>query len=86
MVKNLPATQGFDPWIGKMPWRREWSPSPVFLPGESHRQWSLAGYSAWVCEESDTTDQLSVHAQHLTRCLMKGPHLTVCLVESSTII
>ena len=35
----------FDPWVGKIPWRREWQPTPVFLPGESHRQRSLVGYS-----------------------------------------
>ena len=45
MVKNLPAMQrpGFDPWIRKIPWRREWLPTPVFLPGESHGQRSLVG-------------------------------------------
>jgi len=36
---------GFDPWVGKMPWRREWLPTPVFLPGKSHGQRSLVGYS-----------------------------------------
>ena len=35
----------FDPWIGKIPWRRKWQPTPVFLPGESHGQRSLVGYS-----------------------------------------
>ena len=35
----------FDPWVGKIPWRREWLPSPVFLPGEFHGQRSLGGYS-----------------------------------------
>ena len=44
MVKTLPAP-GFDPWVGKIPWRRAWQPTPVFLPGESHGQRSLAGYS-----------------------------------------
>ena len=34
---------GFDPWVGKIPRRRKWQPTPVFLPRESHRQWSLAG-------------------------------------------
>ena len=34
----------FDPWAGKIPWRREWLPIPVFLPGETHGQRSLAGY------------------------------------------
>ena len=36
---------GFDPWARKIPWRRTWQPTPVFLPGESHGQMSLAGYS-----------------------------------------
>ena len=40
---------------GKIPWRRAWQPPPVFLPGESHGQRSLAGYSPWGCKELDTT-------------------------------
>ena len=40
----------FDPWVGKIPWRREWQPTPVFLPGKSHGQRSLAGYSQWGCK------------------------------------
>jgi len=36
---------GFNPWVGKIPWRREWLPTPVFLPGEYHGQRSLVGYS-----------------------------------------
>ena len=36
---------GFDPWIGKIPRRKGWQPTPVFLPGESHGQRSLAGYN-----------------------------------------
>ena len=39
---------GFDPWIGKIPLRRKWQPTPVFLPGKSHGQRSLAGYSQGV--------------------------------------
>jgi len=51
-VKNLPAVQeyrrlGFDLWVRKIPWRREWLPTQVFLPGEFHGQRSLAGYSPW---------------------------------------
>jgi len=50
VVKNLPWVQEtkrcrFDPWVGKTPWRRAWQPTPVFLPGESHGQRSLVGYS-----------------------------------------
>ena len=47
---------GFDPWIGKIPWRRKWQPSPVFLPEESHGQKSLEGYSPWGCKELDMTE------------------------------
>ena len=46
---------GFDPWVRKIPWRRKWQPTPAFLPGESHGQRSLAGYSPWGPKESDTT-------------------------------
>ena len=47
---------GFDPWGGKVPWRRAWQPTPVFLPGESREQTSLAGYSSQRRTESDTTE------------------------------
>ena len=43
--------------MGKMPWRRAWTPTPVFLPGESHGQRSLAGYSPRGCTELDVTEQ-----------------------------
>ena len=46
----------FDPWIGKIPWRKAWQPTPVFLPGESHGQRNLVGYSTKGCKESDTTE------------------------------
>ena len=51
---------GFDPWVGKIPWRREWLPSPIFLPGEFYGQRSLAGYSPWDHKESDTTERLTL--------------------------
>ena len=47
--------------MGKIPWKRKWQPTPVFLPGEFHGQRSLAGYSPKDCKESDTTVQLSYH-------------------------
>ena len=37
----------FDPWVRKIPWKRKWQPTPVFLPGESHGERSLVGYSLW---------------------------------------
>ena len=46
---------GFSPWLRKIPWKSEWGPIPVFLPGESHGQRNLAGYSPWGHEELDTT-------------------------------
>ena len=49
----------FYPWVGKLPWRREWQPTPVFLPGEFHGQRSLAGYSPYGFKESDTTELLT---------------------------
>ena len=56
MIKNLPAMRetcrrsGFDPWVGKIPFRIKWQPTAVDLPGKSHGERSLAGYSPWVSE------------------------------------
>ena len=46
----------FDPGAMRMPWRKKWHPTPVLLPGDSHGQRSLAGYSPWGHRESDTTE------------------------------
>ena len=43
----------FNPWVGKIPWRRKWQPTSVFLPGKSHSQRSLAGYSPWGLKDLD---------------------------------
>ena len=51
----------FKPWVRKIPWRREWQPSPVFLPKKFHRQKRLAGYSPRGCKESDKTERLTTH-------------------------
>ena len=50
----------FDPWVRKIPWRREWLPTPIFLPGKSHGQRDLAGYNPWDGKELDTTEQLTL--------------------------
>ena len=61
MVKNLPSDAGdarecrFHPWVGKIPWRRKWQPTPVFLPGKFHGRRSLVGYSPQGHKESDMT-------------------------------
>ena len=66
---------GFDPWVSKIPWRRTWQPTPVLLPGKSHRQRSVVGYSPWGCKESDMTEWLhflsffSLSSYHNQECL-----------------
>ena len=71
MVKNSPANArraretGLIPGLGRFPWRRKWPPTPVFLPGESHGQGSLVGFSPWGRKETDTTE----HTQHM---LLRG--------------
>ena len=46
----------FNPWVGKIPWRRKWQPTPVLLPGKSHGQRTLVGYSPWGRKESDMSN------------------------------
>ena len=62
--------RGFDRWLRKIPWRGKWQPIPVFLPGKSHEQRSLAGHSPWGRKESGTTE----HAHFLSKML--------CITES----
>ena len=56
---------GFDSWVRKIPWRRKWQPTPVLLPGKSHGQRILVGYSSWGRKESDTIDRLHFTSLHL---------------------
>ena len=75
--KNPSANAGdakrheFNPWVRKIPWNREWQPTPVFLPGKFHGQRSLAGYSLWGHKESDTTKQLSIRVRLRMRLLFE---------------
>ena len=68
VVKNPPANAGdykrcwFDPWVGKISWRRKWRPTLVFLPGKSHGWRSLMGYSSWGHRESGT-EGLNTHSR-----------------------
>ena len=81
LVKNLPAYRrlrrhGFNPWVGKIPWRRKWQPTPVFLPEKSHGQRRLAGCNPKGHKESDTTEQLSTDIIHaLARAIILGAGL-----------
>ena len=62
MVKNPSASVGsrkrirLKPWVGKIPWRRAWQPTPLFLLGKSHGLRSLEVYSPWSLKELDTTE------------------------------
>ena len=64
MVKNPPANaedagDRLHAWLGKMPWRGKWQPTPVFLPVESQGQRRLASYSPWGRKELDTAEWLN---------------------------
>ena len=67
-------TLEFDPWVGKIPWRRKWQPAPGFLPGESHGQRSLVGYRSWGCR---------VGCSWTTECARSG--LTPSISSSVTV-
>ena len=67
VVKNLPVNAGdtvCHPWVGKIPCRRKWQPTPVFLPGKFHGQRSLVGHSPRGCRESDVTQQPNNNKGH----------------------
>ena len=74
MIKNLPAMQetGFDPWVRRIPWRREMQPTPVFLPGKFHGQRSLADYSPqrvrhnWMANTKHSCDTFSTKSSWIT--------------------
>ena len=79
VVKNPPANAGDtgdSDSIREIPWRRAWQLTPVFLPGESHGQRSLAGYSPWSHEELGTTE-VTYHAH--TRVIHRQDHIVKCL-------
>ena len=64
--------RGFDPWVGKIPWRRRaWQPSSVFLPGESPGQRTPLGCIPWGRRESDTSERLSNHTHSLQGQMLK---------------
>ena len=58
------STLGFNPWVGKIHWRREWQPTPVFLPGKFHGQRNLEGYNPWGCRELDTVEHIHINSNY----------------------
>ena len=68
---------GFNPWVAKIPWRRTWQPTAVFLPGKSHGQRSLVGYSPYNCKESDTTEWLNSNNDNKSKKWKRTHELTV---------
>ena len=76
----------FDHWVRKIHWRRKWQPNPVFLPGESHGQWTLVGYSPWGSKESDRTDCVQIHASaYLLKKILNFNTREITLHSSSKI-
>ena len=85
MVKNLPAIREtkFRSLSPEDPWRREWQTTPVFLPGDSHGQSSLVGYSPWDRTESDMTERLTLIFSGLAEdFFFFWPHLEACGILS----
>ena len=74
---------GLDPWVGKIPCRRAWQPTPVFLPGESHEQRSLAGYSpqgSTGLDMTEVTQHAPMHKQvHENFCFFFGFYFCLSL-------
>ena len=65
--------RGFTPWVGKIPWRRAWQPTPVFLPGEAHGQRSQAGCRPRGRKESRRTERIA-HTSSTPRTGLAGSH------------
>ena len=84
MVKNLPSMQETKVWFlgWKIPWRREWLPTPVFLPEESHGQRSLMGYSPWGCKELAMTEPLTLDDTAVLLCDFSGWVWTGCAASA----
>ena len=63
MVKNLLQCRRprFNPWVRKILWKREWLPTPIFFPGQSHGQRSLVGYSPWVAKSQTRLSDFTFH-------------------------
>ena len=79
VVKNLPSMLGA--WVQSLgpeePWRREWQPTSVYLPGEFHRRRSLADYSPWGRKESDRSEWLSLTHSYISHYISQQTHAVI---------
>ena len=75
---------GFDPWARKIPWKRKWQPTPVFLPGKSHGQRSLAGYSPPGHKELRMTQGLKQHQRQILKLSTKKSPSTNTFTDEFT--
>ena len=78
---------GFNPWVRKIPWRRKWQPTPVFLPGKSHRKRYLVCYSPWSHKDLDMTEPTHTHTHLIFKTFWNPVSLylsnhTACVVLS----
>ena len=90
MVKNPPAKEemagcGFSPWVGKIPGRWKWQPTPRFLPGKFHGQRSLAACSPWGRKELDMTERLSLSFTFVNNCFEDNKRQCLMLIFISLI-
>ena len=84
MITQASQVTWFDPWVEKLPWRRKWQPTEVFLPGEFHGQRSLVGHNSWGHRVG--RDLVAEHTQHMMTCIhhwyhteyFHGPKSTLC--------
>ena len=87
VIKNLPANVGdagdlgFFPGWRRFPWRRKWQPTPVFLPGKTHGQRNLVGYSPWGCKKSDMTGHNNSNNKSVTHYCFYPLHLDYKLIK-----
>ena len=72
---------GFNSWVRKISWRREWQPTPVFLPRESHGQKSLVGYGLQGHKELDTSEATQQQQQHDYLCWVRGEWSAVTVIS-----
>ena len=70
-------------WVGKSPWRRKWQPTPVFLPGKSHGQRNLEGYSPWGCKDSDTIEHTDTHIHSLSLFFFFSLFFGCCFITAN---